>query len=381
VRTPGALLLHPLALGALFVLLLNDQVLKRVSPGALSGKLSDAAGMVLFPLVLHAIVELGAAKIGRALSERRSFRALLALVGATWVGFTLVEMTAFGDVLYRVGLGALQWPFRALLKLASGAGVPSLRPVAATPDPTDLLTLPFGLLALAIARRGSAVAVAAGVVLVIGTLSPRSAHAAPPTSMPKDPGTERRHDGMYLDLDVGAGGFFTSSSSSISNGFRQPIPSSTQGTAFPSVSLGFGGTLPRTSIVLGGRLARVETSEPAIDSLDQRFRLPQFRLAATDLSVFCRYYPNPYGGFHVGGGLGVLWLAAQENVDPLADENLPEGKTQVGVSFSPEVGQSFWLRNEISMGVATRLLVARAWGGEGGTTLFAPVLLASLSWN
>lgn len=61
--------------------------------------------------------------------------------------------------------------------------------------------------------------------------------------------------------------------------------------------------------------------------------------------------------------------------------SLPESESQLGLSFTPEVGQSFWLRNETSAGVALRLATARTFGAEGGSTLFVPVLLASLIWN
>ncbi len=384
-RAPGALLLHPVALGALGALLMNDQLLKRVWPGVVSGKLSDVAGMVLFPLVLHAAAELAAARAGRPLSLRASGRVLLVTVVATALGFTLAEVTTVGDTAYRFGLGALQWPFQALLGLAAGTGLPALRPVSATPDQTDLLALPFGLVALRLGGQrpalGRALASSAAAAVILGALAPRSAHAFPLPNARKDPASERRHDGFYLDLDLGGGAFFLSSQASISNGFRQPIASSAQGSAFPSLSIGLGGTLPRTSIVLGGRLSRAETFEPVIDTLDHRFRVPLFRLAYTDFSVFARYYPNPYGGFHVGGALGVVGLSVLEDSDALSDQTLAGSHGQTGVSVSPEVGQAFWLRNEISAGVAARVVVARTWGGEGGSTLLVPALLASLIWN
>jgi hypothetical protein len=153
-RAPGALLLHPVALASLVALLVNDHVLKQTWPGVLSGKLSDAAGMVLFPLVLHALLEIGLDAAGLPLGRAASRSALALLVLLTMVGFTFVELTALGDAMYRVGLSSLQWPFRAVASLATGHGLPELRPVQATPDPTDLLTLPFGLLALGVERAG-----------------------------------------------------------------------------------------------------------------------------------------------------------------------------------------------------------------------------------
>jgi hypothetical protein len=63
---------------------------------------------------------------------------------------TMAALTAAGDAAYRYGVGSLQWPFQALASLATGDGLPALRPVQATRDPTDVLTIPFGLVALAV---------------------------------------------------------------------------------------------------------------------------------------------------------------------------------------------------------------------------------------
>ena len=41
--------MHPVALAAIAVLVVNDHVLKSAYPGWLTGKLSDIAGLVFFP--------------------------------------------------------------------------------------------------------------------------------------------------------------------------------------------------------------------------------------------------------------------------------------------------------------------------------------------
>lgn len=79
---------------------------------------------------------------------------------APTIGITLVfaargcsrefmETTAWGDWLYCYGLGALQFPFRAVASWALHSGWPEFGPVQATRDLTDLLCLPF----LAVAHR------------------------------------------------------------------------------------------------------------------------------------------------------------------------------------------------------------------------------------
>ncbi len=137
--TPGAGLLHPVPLAAVGVLLLNDHVLKHAMPGALTGKLSDFAGMVFFPLFLQALWELGQ-RLRRG-EARASQAVLVASTVATAAVFTAIQLWPPAGELYRNGLGALQWAPRALFALLSGAGVPSVAPVLLTPDATDVWAL------------------------------------------------------------------------------------------------------------------------------------------------------------------------------------------------------------------------------------------------
>lgn len=104
----GAWLGHPATLVALLLLVVNDHLLKSLWPGPVTGKLSDAAGLVLAPPLLALVV-------------RRPAAALWS-VG---VGFFLVK--AFP---YAAGLASAAW---------SVVHGPSL----IRADPTDLLMLPF----------------------------------------------------------------------------------------------------------------------------------------------------------------------------------------------------------------------------------------------
>ena len=142
IRPPQAadLLLHPVALVALAVLVLNDHVLKAAYPGFLTGKLSDIAGVALLPLVLVAGWELLGAALGRGSGPRP--RVLGAAILVTGIGFAVVKLLppaaeAFGWV-----LGAVQWPFALASGLVAGHALlaPAAAPIVA--DPTDLLALP-----------------------------------------------------------------------------------------------------------------------------------------------------------------------------------------------------------------------------------------------
>ncbi|MEQ8280212.1 MAG: hypothetical protein RMA76_22075 [Deltaproteobacteria bacterium] len=144
---PGDALLHPVPLAAIGVLLLNDHVLKAAYPGFVTGKLSDVAGLVFFPLFLVSAFEVVEARFGARWRPKRAV--LLAAVVATATVFALVQIWAPATWLYRFGLGALQWPFVAV---AGGA----FRPVVVMADPTDLVTVPAVLVAWWIGRRRTA---------------------------------------------------------------------------------------------------------------------------------------------------------------------------------------------------------------------------------
>lgn len=121
-----------LPLLAVAVLVLNDHVLKprfgaMPGLGVLTGKLSDFAGLFFFPLFLVDAM--------RVVVRRR---VLAGACLATAIVFSLVKTTSLGHEIYSVGLGVLQWPFRAFVHRGS---LPSVRPVRMTMDPTDLVAL------------------------------------------------------------------------------------------------------------------------------------------------------------------------------------------------------------------------------------------------
>lgn len=145
-------LLHPGALLAVAVLVINDHFAKAHWPGLVTGKLSDVAGLLFFPLFLQAGVELLHS------ASRRQWRpsrfVLISGAVATAVVFALIKTWAPASELYRVGLGLLRWPLDAAFALAQGHALPMTSRVMLTADPTDLLALPAvcGAVALGWAR-------------------------------------------------------------------------------------------------------------------------------------------------------------------------------------------------------------------------------------
>lgn len=104
-------LLHPIALVALATLIINDRFLKSAWPSWWTGKLSDVAGMMFFPLLLAAV-----------LGHRRT------CIVVTMVAFALVKLWLPANALAEHVLGVL-----------NGGDVVIVR------DPSDLLALPFAL--------------------------------------------------------------------------------------------------------------------------------------------------------------------------------------------------------------------------------------------
>jgi hypothetical protein len=137
---PGDGLLHPVALVALATLIVNDQLLKAVWPGVVTGKLSDVAGLVVAPLALQAVWEVGQWIADRWHGPTASVLAVAIVV--VGLGFAAVQVWEPAATAYGWTLGAAQWPFRALAAFLTGVPAPGVGPVVATADAEDILALP-----------------------------------------------------------------------------------------------------------------------------------------------------------------------------------------------------------------------------------------------
>ena len=144
----GDALLHPLAVGAVAVLVVNDHLLKAAYPGLITGKLSDVAGLVFFPLLLVGLAEVVLAAAGRWTAP--SLAALRAAVVVTACLFAVAKATSAGALAAGLALGTLRWAPGALAAVLTGSAAPGFAPATVTVDPADLLALPALLAALAI---------------------------------------------------------------------------------------------------------------------------------------------------------------------------------------------------------------------------------------
>jgi hypothetical protein len=140
---PADALLHPVAIAAIGVLLLNDHVLKGAAPGLVTGKLSDVAGLAFFPLVLLGAWEVARSAVGRWRGP--SVRSLAVAVVVTAIAFGLVKTTGLAAGAFATTLGAAQWAVG--LALAAGRSSGEIVPALVVRDPTDLVALPAVLIA------------------------------------------------------------------------------------------------------------------------------------------------------------------------------------------------------------------------------------------
>jgi hypothetical protein len=198
---PGDGLLHPIVLVAVVTLVLNDQFLKRAWPGLITGKLSDAAGLVFFPLLIVAAAEFAASAAGRWHGPSR--RWVTVAVASTGLAFAAVKLFPPAEALYEAALGLVQWPFATIAAALAGQDLAGPGAVALVADPTDLVALAALWLAHAIGSARAApwgagterartlgaewwyeLAVAGlGVALLVGATTDGWAHSRDPLSL------------------------------------------------------------------------------------------------------------------------------------------------------------------------------------------------------
>lgn len=143
--------MNPLVIAAIAVLVVNDHLLKVRQPGLVTGKLSDVAGLVFFPLLLQALWEVVSSRGGAG--WRPSTQVLGLCCALTGLVFAAVKLAAPATELYAWGGGALRWPLDLAWASFTGASPPPFSRLAVTRDPTDLVALPALCAAWSLGRR------------------------------------------------------------------------------------------------------------------------------------------------------------------------------------------------------------------------------------
>lgn len=139
-RVPGELMLHPVALIAVATLALNDHVFKAAYGTWLTGKLSDCAGLIFFPLFLISVWE-----IACSLRSRTFHFGLVALrLSLVWTALLFIGINV------SAGAASLYTAFMTQLWGCLGAAGAQATYVT---DPTDLLALPFLVVPYVLGRK------------------------------------------------------------------------------------------------------------------------------------------------------------------------------------------------------------------------------------
>lgn len=105
-ESPGSLLLHPVMVGCLLLLVVNDHALKARFHNSATGKLSDVVGLALFPVLVVALVEVGCWMLGRQGPARHQLLVIAAI--GTAIGFTAVQTLPWATDVYR-SLAGIPW--------------------------------------------------------------------------------------------------------------------------------------------------------------------------------------------------------------------------------------------------------------------------------
>jgi hypothetical protein len=179
--------------------------------------------------------------------------------------------------------------------------------------------------------------------------TPEAIYVAQPPLPPLEPRSRHYHDGFYLRLSVGFGALGVSSSG---------------GQGFGSTASGSGGALdflvggtPAPGLVLGGGVLLQEAFNP---NYSAHFNVGALTIGDTStgsgslgfgmLGPMIDAFPNPSGGFHVGGLVGVSRIGLNDG----------QGNPSTGIGLSAWVGYMWWASSQWSLGGLVRLSGARS---------------------
>jgi hypothetical protein len=145
---PGDGLLHPLPMTGIATLLVNDHVGKALAAGTpwslLTGKISDVAGLLFFPLLLVALGEVLTQRLWRP-------RMVVTVIMVVGLSFTAVKLSPVAADGYRWLWGWLRFPLDAFVARLHGK-VAVLGQVQLVMDPGDLIALPVLLMSWRLAH-------------------------------------------------------------------------------------------------------------------------------------------------------------------------------------------------------------------------------------
>lgn len=145
VTHPGDLLLRPSAAFAVVVVVVNDHVLKAEFGNVVTGKLSDLAGVFVFPLVALSVVEVARRSLRRPPWEVTQTEILIS-VWVTALGFAAVKLFDPATEAYALTIGGIRWVARTTLGQQA-----TFVPIEVVQDWTDVAVVPILILTYGVA--------------------------------------------------------------------------------------------------------------------------------------------------------------------------------------------------------------------------------------
>lgn len=166
----------------------------------------------------------------------------------------------------------------------------------------------------------------------------------------------RRHDGFYLRLGLGVAPLSTTDKVTGSAGdFSQTISTEVSGTG-GSFEASIGGT-PAPGLVVAGTILTHAWSGYDFKPEGESKQHSSQSINLSVLGPSVDLYPNPTGGFHVGGTVGYALVSIEaDGSTTAADEKLNK---PAGFALSPFVGYEFWVAEQWSVGALLRLTYAK----------------------
>lgn len=144
--------MHPLALLSLLVLIINDHLLKETYSNSFTGKISDFAGLVFFPLLLIALIEILYPLFNHSITQISGYTITRILLVVAIGYISIKSVQPFAD-LYSTILGVVELSAKALPKFVLGQPMGHFVPRRIIADPSDLIALPMLFVAWIIAGR------------------------------------------------------------------------------------------------------------------------------------------------------------------------------------------------------------------------------------
>jgi hypothetical protein len=155
------------------------------------------------------------------------------------------------------------------------------------------------------------------------------------------------HDGFYVRMSFG----FGSQSTTIDDGAPAPNFTATDATL---VFNGLVGGAPAPGVILGGSLALDSLPSTTFEADADRAKTG---VTLFSLGPFIDGYPNPRGGFHLGGTIGPSFAR-------LASNTGFAGNKARGISLAAWLGYDWWVADQWAVGGLLRLSGANNWSSN-----------------